>query len=119
MVSRYFDVQMEEYLLRDSQRCDRAAVHKTEVQYHEAQVMAQGNGIEREWLTITGVVADALIDGQEIIYTSYKKSDGSFKEAEILQVRKWNGETQLIYQESRVILERLIGKNLKKWEKQN
>ena len=68
--------------------------------------------MEQEWLTITGAVADAITDGQEIVYTSYKGTDGSFKDAEILQVKKWNGETHLIYREPQVILEKLKGKEI-------
>ena len=68
--------------------------------------------MEQEWLTITGVVADALTDGQEIIYTSKKGTDGSFKDAEILQVKKLNGETCLAYRELQVILEKLRGKEI-------
>ena len=95
MISRHFDAQLEEYLLSDSWRQDRVntTLHRAEVQYHKAKVMIKGEEVEQEWLTITGVVADALTDGQEIIYTSYKKSDGSFQDAEILQVKKWDGET--------------------------
>ena len=73
--------------------------------------MIEGKEVEQEWLTITGVAADALTDGQEIIFTSYKGTDGSFRDAEILQVKKWNGGTCLIYREPRVILEKLGGKN--------
>ena len=68
--------------------------------------------MEQEWLTITGVVADALTDDQEIIYTSYKGTDGSFKDAEILQVKKQNAKTHLIYREPQVILEKLRGKEI-------
>ena len=100
-VSRDFDAQMEAYLLKDSERRERAetTISMGSVQYHEAKVLVDGREVEQEWLTITGVVADALIDGQEIIYTSYKGTDGSFKDSEILQVKKWNGETCLIYRE--------------------
>ena len=96
MISRHFDAWVEEYLLRDLWRWDWAdsTLHRTEVQNHEAKVMIKRKEIGQEWLTITGVVADALTDGQ-IIYTSYKKSDGSFQDAEILQVKKWDGETCL------------------------
>ena len=68
--------------------------------------------MEKEWLTITGAVADALTDGQEMNYTTYKCTDGSFKDAEILQVKKWSGETCLIYREPQVILEKLRGKEI-------
>ena len=112
MVSRYFDVQLEDYLLRHSQRHDRAkgAEYKAEAQYHETQ----GKGTEREWLTITGVVADALMDSQEIIYTAYQSSDGSFRGATILQVQKQSRETRLIHREPQVVLEKLKGKNCKR-----
>ena len=61
--------------------------------------MIKGEEGEQEWLTITAVVVDALTDGQEIIYTSYKSTDGSFRDAEILQVKKQDGETHLLYRE--------------------
>ena len=88
-VSKDFDAQLEAYLLKDSERRERAetTVSMGDIQYHEAKVLVEGNEVEQEWLTITGVVADALIDGQEIIYTSYKGTDGSFKDAEILQLK--------------------------------
>ena len=100
-VSRDFNAQMEAYLLKDSERRERVdtTVSIGNIQYHKVKVLVNGREVEQEWLTITGVVADALIDGQEIIYTSYKGTDGSFKDAEILQVKKWNGETCLIYRE--------------------
>ena len=66
--------------------------------------MIEGKEVEQEWLTITGVAADALTDGQEISFTSYKGTDGSFRGVEIIQVEKWNGGTHLIYREPRVIL---------------
>ena len=62
-------------------------MNRGEIQYHEAKVMIEGKEVEQEWLTITGVTADALTDGQEIIFTSYKGTDGSFKDTEILQVK--------------------------------
>ena len=68
--------------------------------------MIEGKEVEQEWLTIRGVVADALTDGQEIIFTSYKGTDGSFRD-----VKKWNRETCLIYREPHMILERLRGKD--------
>ena len=74
--------------------------------------MIEGKEVEQIWLTITGVAADALTYGQEIIFTSYKGTDGSFRDAEILQVKKWNGETCLIYREPQVVLERLRGKEI-------
>ena len=100
-VSRNFDAQMEAYLLKDSERRERVetTVSMENVQYHEVKVLVSGKEVEQEWLTITGVIADALIDGQEIIYTSYKGTDGSFKDTEILQVKKQDGETRLIYRE--------------------
>ena len=111
-VSWDFNAQMKAYLLKDSERRERVetTVSMGNIQYHEAKVLVDGKEVEQEWLTITGVVADALIDGQEIIYTSYKGTDGSFKDAEILQVKKRDGETRLIYREPRVILEKLRGK---------
>ena len=74
--------------------------------------MIEGKEVEQEWLTIIGVAADALTDGQEIIFTSYKGTDGSFRDVEILQVKKWSRGTCLIYREPRVILEKLRGKKL-------
>ena len=65
-----------------------ALLTQGEIQYHEAKVIIRGEEVEQEWLTVTGVVADALTDGQEVIYTLYKKVDGSFLDAEILQVKK-------------------------------
>ena len=59
---------------------------------------------------MTGMVVDALIDGQEIILASFKGTDGSFKDTAILRVQKQNGETCLIYREPWVILEKLRGK---------
>ena len=84
-VSKDFDAQMEAYLLKDSERRERAetTVGMANIQYHEVKVLVNRKEVEQEWLTITGVVADALIDGQEKIYTSYKGTDGSFKDAEI------------------------------------
>ena len=93
-------------------------VYKTEVQHHEAEVMTQSRGVDKEWLTITGVVTDTLIDGQEIIYTSYQKSDGSFKGTTILQVKKQSGETRLIHREPQVMLEKLRG-NEQHWKEKN
>ena len=72
--------------------------------------MVKGKWVEKEWLTMTGMVADALIDGQEIILASLKGTVGSFWDAAILRVQKWNGETYLIYREPQVILEKLRGK---------
>ena len=70
-VSRDFDAQMEAYLLKDSERRERAetTVSMGNVQYHEVKVLVDGREVEHEWLTITEMVADALVDGQEIIYT--------------------------------------------------
>ena len=72
--------------------------------------MVEGKWVEKEWLTITGMVADALTDGQEIILASFKGTDGSFRDAAILRVQKQNGKTCLIYSEPKVILEKLRGK---------
>ena len=62
MDSRYFDAQLEDYLLHDAQRHDRAGGLPSlgKVQYHETK--------DSEWLTLTGVVAGALIDSQELVY---------------------------------------------------
>ena len=101
MIPRNFDAQLEVYLLSDLWRLERVdtTLNRGEIQYHETKVMIEGKEVEQEWLTITGVAADALTDGQEIIFTSYKGTDGSFRDAEILKVKKWNGGTHLIYRE--------------------
>ena len=44
-------------------------------------------------MTITGVVAGALIDGQELVYKAHRGSDGSLKGAMILQVEKRGGDS--------------------------
>ena len=80
------------------------------IHYHEEKVMVKGKWVEKEWLTMTGMVVDALIDGQEIILASFKGTDGFFWDTAILRVQKWNGETCLIYREPWVILEKLKGK---------
>ena len=104
MDSRYFDAQLEDYLLRDAQRCDQAGGLPSlgKVQYHETE--------DSEWLTLTGVVAGALIDSQELVYKAHRGSDGSFKGAAILQVEKRDGETCLIHREPLVVMEKLKGK---------
>ena len=61
--------------------------------------MIKGKWVEKEWQTMTGMVADALIDSQEIILASFKDTDGSFQDAAILRVQKQNWETCLIYRE--------------------
>ena len=90
MISRHFDARLEAYLLSDLKRRDRvdSTLTQGEIQYHKAKVIIRGEEVEQEWLTVTGVVADALTNGQEVIYTLYKKVDGSFWDAEILQVKK-------------------------------
>ena len=70
----------------------------------------QGEWVEKEWLTIMGVVVDVLVDGEEIILASFKRSDGSLRDATILTVQKRSGKTRLIYREPLVILEKLRGK---------
>ena len=69
MIPRHFDAQLEAYLLSDSWRRERVdtALNRGEIQYHEAKVLVEGKEEEQEWLTITGAVADALTDSQEII----------------------------------------------------
>ena len=57
-----------------------------------------------------GVVVDALVDGEEIILASFKRSDGSLWDAFILTIQKRSRETRLIYREPLVILEKLRGK---------
>ena len=73
-------------------------------------VMIEGKEVKQEWLTITGMVADALTDGQEIILAPFKGTDGSLRDAAILGVTKWNEEMCLIHREPWVILEKLRGK---------
>ena len=101
MISRHFDAQLKTYLLSDLKRWDRvdSTLTQGEIQYQEAKVIIRGEEVDQEWLTFIGVLADALTDGQEVIYILYKKVDGSFQDAEILQVKKQDGETQLIYRE--------------------
>ena len=104
MDSRYFDAQLEDYLLRDAQRRDRAGGLPSlgKVQYHETE--------DSEWLTLTGVVAGALIDSQELVYKVHRASHGFSKGAAILQVEKRDGETHLIHREPLVVIEKLKGK---------
>ena len=104
MDSRYFDAQLEDYLLCDAQRRDQAGGLPSlgKVQYHETE--------DSEWLTLTGVVTGALIDGQELVYKAHRGSDGSLKGATILQVEKRDGETRLIHREPLVVMEKLKGK---------
>ena len=112
MIPRDFDAQLEAYLLSDWQRRERAETTLSlgNIHYHEAKVMIEGKWVEKEWLTVTGMAVDALTDGQEIILASFKGTDGSFWDAAILRVQKWNGETCLIYRVPWVILEKLGGK---------
>ena len=53
---------------------------------------------------------DVLVEGEEIILASFKRSDGSLQDTVILTIQKRSGETHLIYREPLVILERLRGK---------
>ena len=102
VISKYFDGQMEDYLLRDARRRDRLQGLTSDgcIKYHE-----EG---EDEWLTITGPVADLLKNGQEIIYKVHKR-DGSFRDAVILQVEKREEETYLYNREPWVELGKLKG----------
>ena len=111
-VPKDFDAQLEAYLLKDSERRERAetTISIGDIQYHETKVKIQGEWVEKKWLTITGVVVDALVEGEEIILASFKRSDGLLQDATILTVQKRSGETYLIYREPLVILERLRGK---------
>ena len=97
-VSKDFDAQLEAYLLKDSERRERVetTISTGDIQYHEAKVKIQGEWVEKEWLTITGVVVDTLVEGEEIILASFKRSDGSLRDAAILTVQKRSGETHLI-----------------------
>ena len=56
------------------------------------------------------MVADALINGQELVYKAHRGSDGSLKGAMILQVEKRDGETHLLHREPLVMMEKLQGK---------
>ena len=80
--------------------------------------MIKGEWVQRDWLTTTGVVQETLRDGQEIVLTVLKGTDGSF-DSVILKVQKQNGETRLIYREPLVILERLKGKSTPKVQERN
>ena len=110
LIPKDFDAQLEAYLLVDSARRDRVENTRNlgNLHYQSEQVMIKGEWVERDWLTAMGV---ALRDGQEIVLTVLKGTDGSFFNSVILKVQKQNGETWLIYRESLVILERLKGKN--------
>ena len=90
MIPKDFDTQLEVYLLSDSQRREQAETTLSlgEIHYYEKKVMIKGKEVEQEWLTITGTAADALTNGQEIILTSYRGRDGSFRNADILKVQK-------------------------------
>ena len=72
--------------------------------------MIEGKWIKKEWLTVTGMAVDTITDGKEIVLASFKGTDGSFQDAAILRVQKWNGEACLIYREPQVILEKLGSK---------
>ena len=113
LIPKDFDAQLEAYLLADSVRRDRVetTVNLGNLRYQSEQVMIKGEWVERDWLTATGVVQETLRDGQEIVLTVLKGTDGSFFDSVILKVQKQNGETRLIYREPLVILERLKGKN--------
>ena len=78
-VPKDFDAQLKAYLLKDSERRERAetTISIGDIQYHEFKVKIQGEWVEKEWPTITGVVVDALVEGDEIILASFKRSDGS------------------------------------------
>ena len=109
-VPKDFDFQLEAYLLKDSERRERVetTISIGDIQYHEAKVKIQGEWVEKKWLTIMGVVVDALVEEEEIILASFKRSDGSLPDAAILTIQKRSGETCLIYREPLVILERLL-----------
>ena len=77
-VSKDFDAQLEAYLLKDSERRERAETTGSmgDIQYHESKVKIHGEWVEKEWLTITEVVMDTLVEGEEIILASFKRSEG-------------------------------------------
>ena len=88
-VPKDFNAQLEAYLLKDSERRERVetTISIGDIQYYEAKVKIQGKWVEKEWLTITGVVVDALVEGEEIILASFKRSDGLLQDAAILTVQ--------------------------------
>ena len=59
--------------------------------------MIDGKQIERDWLKVTGMEVDALVDGEEIILAMFRGIDGSLHDSVILRVQKKDGETHLIY----------------------
>ena len=89
-VPKHFDAQLEVYLLKDSKRRERAetTISIGDIQYHEAKVKIQGEWVEKEWLTITGVVVNALVEGEEIILASFKGQMVHCKTPPFLEYRK-------------------------------
>ena len=65
MIPRDSDAQLEAYLLADSQKWEWAETTLSlgNIHHHEEMVMVKGKWVEKEWVTMTGMVADALIDG--------------------------------------------------------
>ena len=59
--------------------------------------MIDGKQIERDWLKVTGMAVDALVDGEEIILAMFRGIDRSLHDSVILRVQKRDGETRLIY----------------------
>ena len=78
--------------------------------------MINGKQIERDWLKVTGMAVDALVDGEEIILAMFRGIDGSLRDSVILGIWKRDGETHLIYQEPLVVLTKLTGKCMKRGE---
>ena len=68
-VSKYFDAQLESYLLEDSRRRERAetTISLGQICSDGQKVMPYGELIKGGWLTITGTVTDALTDGEVIL----------------------------------------------------
>ena len=59
--------------------------------------MIDGKQIERDWLKVTGMAVDALLDGEEIILAVFRGIDRSLCDSVILRVQKRDGESHLIY----------------------
>ena len=78
--------------------------------------MIDGKQIERDWLKVTGMAVDALVDGEEIILAMFRGIDGSLCDSVILRVQKRDGETTLIYWEPLVVLTKLRGKCMERGE---
>ena len=114
LVSKYFDAQLELYLLEDSRRRKRAetTISLGRIRSDGPKVMPYGELIKRGWLTITGTVTDALTDGEKVVLSVFKFTVGQLQESAIVKIQIKDGETCLIYREPRVLLRKLQGKML-------